>query len=96
MTKLQDRSPLLPRRGGHLFLAALTAFMGCYNLWIAASGLRTGSIWVFTKRAEGVASRAIEPAWFWANVGGRAFFAALLFGISAACIAKAFSAKSEK
>ena len=40
--------------------------------------------------------RATEPVWFWANLGGRAALAALLFGISVACVAKANSANAEE
>lgn len=95
MKKLEDRSPVLSQRGGHLVLAALTEFMGCYNLWVAAAGLYRGSIWVFTKHLPALASRAAEPGWFWANVAGRAIFTALLLGCAAACVVKARSASAK-
>ena len=93
MKMLEDCSPLLPRRGGHLLLAALTGFMGGYNLWVAAAGLHRGAIWVFTRRLPALASRAVEPSWFWANVAGRMVFAAVLLGCALGCLVTARSAR---
>jgi len=91
MKDLKDPSPVIPRRAGHLLLAALTGFMGCYNLWIAATGLHRGSIWVFTKHLPALASRAAEPTWFWANVAGRLILTCLLLGCAVGCLMEARS-----
>jgi hypothetical protein len=89
MTNWHDTSPVIPRRAGHSILAVLTGFIGCYNLWIAASGLYRGSIAVFSKHAAAPASRAADPTAFWMNFGGRVVFACLLFGCAVGCFIEA-------
>ena len=93
---LDDRTPLLPPRAGHLILAVLTTIMGCWNLWVAVAGLYSGSIWAFTKRAPYTVNRIAEPGMFWAQVAGRVAFTALLLGVTVACLVKAKSLSAKK
>jgi hypothetical protein len=88
---MKNDRPLLPHRGGHLLLAALTGFMGSYNLWIAANGLHDGAIWIFTKKAAAQVGRSAEPGWFWATVAGRLGFGLMLSSVAVACLRKARS-----
>ena len=67
----------------------MTGFMGSYNLWIAASGLAGGKIWIFTKKAAEQASREVDPGWFWATLAGRLGFGVMLSGVAILCLLKA-------
>ena len=86
---MTEDKPLLPQRTGHLLLAAMTAFMGSYNLWIAVSGFYSGKIWIFTKKAAEQASRSVEPGWFWATMVGRLGFGVMLVSVAVICLLKA-------